>query len=599
MLVAVTLAHAKLQQKDPAGAENVLKEACAKAPHSAAVAVVLGGFYASQRKVAEAEGKFQEALAMEPNNREALLSLAVLQNYSGRRQDAEQNFKRLSGLPDKEYQPIYAMFLLQQGRRDEAIREFEKLANADPSDRLARTQLISAYQSVGRLQDAQSLLQKVLSKNPKDLDALLQRGELSVAAGKYAEAQVDLNEVRRLNPNAPEVHYMLAKLSRARGETPTARQELSEALRLNPFLLAVRIELAQDLLSDSPKSALDVLNSAPTESQRSSTPVVVQRNWALWLIGDKDEMRTGIDQGLSAGRTVDLLIQDGLWKLRAGQLSSARAPLEEALRLDPSQLLALDSLRQVYTAQQKPLVALQKVKEYAALQPTSAPVQSFLGTSLLIGGDRKGARAAFVAAKAADPRFVEADLSLVQLDAIEGRWDDARKRLEGVISTSGNTTARLWLGVLEERRENHKAAIELLRKVVEAQPDNAQALNNLAFMQAEYGNQADEALKHAEKAVELAPDSATYCDTLGWVLYRKGLYGPAVKYLERASSNKGNVVWKYHLAMAYAKVGDLARGKSVLEAALKLNPNVPEAKTARGVVNDSLKLSAPSLRQNP
>ena len=47
------------------------------------------------------------------------------------------------------------------------------------------------------------------------------------------------------------------------------------------------------------------------------------------------------------------------------------------------------------------------------------------------------------------------------------------------------------------------------------------------------------------------------------------------------------MVWKYHLAMAYAKAGNAARGRATLEAALKLNPNVPEAKIAQEIVGQS------------
>ena len=45
---------------------------------------------------------------------------------------------RVSGLADKKYKPVYGIFLWQQGRRDDAIREFEKLAKSDPNDRAAR-----------------------------------------------------------------------------------------------------------------------------------------------------------------------------------------------------------------------------------------------------------------------------------------------------------------------------------------------------------------------------------------------------------------------------------------------------------------------------
>ena len=165
---------------------------------------------------------------------------------------------------------------------------------------------------------------------------------------------------------------------------------------------------------------------------------------------------------------------------------------------------------------------------------------------------------------------------------------DARKRLEGVISTNSNDlTARLWLGNVAEAGGDHKAAIEQFRKVVEADTGDAQASNNLAYLLIEYGHNPDEALKHAERADELAPDKPAYCDTLGWALYQKGLYSSAIPYLQRASANPQNVVWKYHLSMAYAKAGDLKRGRTTLEAALKLGPNLPEAKAAKEVVGSS------------
>jgi Tfp pilus assembly protein PilF len=302
-------------------------------------------------------------------------------------------------------------------------------------------------------------------------------------------------------------------------------------------------------------------------------------------MGNRAEMRRGIDKGLAQERSPDLLIQDGLWKLEAGDSKSSRAALEEALRIDPADLRALRVLSHSYVAEKNNAMAIRKVREYAALQPKSAPVQDFLGMMLLGSGDRAEARAAFTAAKAADSRFVKAELSLAQLDVLEGKLSDARKRLEGVVSSnSTDLMARLWLGNIAEIGGDHKAAIEQFRKVVEANTSDAQASNNLAYLLIDYGHNPDEALKHAERAVELAPDKPAYCDTLGWALYQKGLYSSAVPYLQRASANPESVVWKYHLAMAYAKSGDLKRGRTTLEAALKADPNVPEAKIAQEVI---------------
>jgi Flp pilus assembly protein TadD len=116
---------------------------------------------------------------------------------------------------------------------------------------------------------------------------------------------------------------------------------------------------------------------------------------------------------------------------------------------------------------------------------------------------------------------------------------------------------------------------------VAANPDEAQASNNLAYLLAEHGGNLDEALKYAQKAVELTPDSPAYADTLGWILYRKGVYASAVRYLETAAKAQKLTVAKYHLAMAYARTSDWSRGRSTLNAALRLDPSLPEAATAQ------------------
>src|ERR1035441_1289732 len=113
-------------------------------------------------------------------------------------------------------------------------------------------------------------------------------------------------------------------------------------------------------------------------------------------------MRKGIDQGLARARSVDLLIQDGLWKLRSGDPARARTAIEEALKIDSADLRALQALRQTYLAQKNAPMALRKVKDYAAHNSKSASIQDFLGLLLMAQGDTKQAQAAFMAAKAAE-----------------------------------------------------------------------------------------------------------------------------------------------------------------------------------------------------
>jgi Tfp pilus assembly protein PilF len=190
-----------------------------------------------------------------------------------------------------------------------------------------------------------------------------------------------------------------------------------------------------------------------------------------------------------------------------------------------------------------------------------------------------------MAAKAADPAYNAADLALIRLDTMEAKWTDAGSKLKDVLATdTQNSKARLWLGNVEAAKGDQKAALEHLKKVIDTDPSNAQALNNYAYLLSEHAKKPDEALKYAQKAVEIAPEDPDFADTLGWILYQKGVYPTAIRHLERAAAKKGNAAWKYHLAMAYAKGGEARRAQATLDAALKMDPNSSEAKAASQVV---------------
>ena len=588
LVIAATMAEAKMRQRDLSGAEEDLKKACAASPQSADAWLLLGRFYAALQRPADAEQQFRRALEIAPNHATALYYMAILQDSMGRKPEVEQILKKLAGLPGKDFRHTYAMFLFQEGRRDEALKMFEDQAAQDPEDRMARTRLIVAYRALRRPDEGRKIIDRILEKNPKDVEGLLQRAEMYVEAGKYLDAETDLNQVLHFKPDAAEVHYALAQLHKLRVSPLKQRAELYEALRLNPYLLPARVELVELLLTmtSGAKAALDLVEDAP-ESQRPD--LLVARNWALWALGDFKQMRAGIDRGMANGRTVDLMIQDGMWKLSQNDSNGARIALEEALKINPADLRALTALKQVYATQKQSGVAVQKVKEYAAKQPNSAPVQQFLGLMMWANGNIPQARQAFEAAKTASPSYQRAEMSLAQLDVMEKKWDAARNRLQAVVAADDrNARAHLWLGNLLEFQGNHTGAIVEYRKVLDVEPENPAALNNLGYLLAAYQNQPDEALKYAQKAQEISPNDPDVADTLGWTLYQKGMYTSAVPHLERAAAKDGgNVVWKYHLAMAYAKAGNLQKGRATYEAALKRDPNVSEAAVAKQVLEQT------------
>jgi len=253
------------------------------------------------------------------------------------------------------------------------------------------------------------------------------------------------------------------------------------------------------------------------------------------------------------------------------------------LKLSPADTNALKALRASYGPDRKG--ALAKIKEYVALQPESSDFHELLGDMLLAEGDVNGASKAFSEASLADPKSLRAELGLVQIDLLQNRAEQGQKRLEKLLASGSDTPeVQLWLGNIELTKGDWKKAAVRFQTVINLESDNAQALNNLAWSLAQ-SNETNQALKYAQRAVEIDPENVQYNDTLGWILYQKGLYSASLPHLEQAG--KRSAASKYRLAMAYAKSGNVARGKEALRAAQHMNPNLPEAKSAQKVVDIS------------
>ena len=575
------LMRARLSRGDLNGAEAALEDCYRKSPHSAEVALVMGRFYLVTQRPRQAAEQFRRAIAIEPDYGPALLDLGLTLFHADRKDEAGRIFHRAAALPDKNYKPAYAIFLLETGQRDAAIAELARLARADPSDRVARTRLVKMYVLAGRRPDAEKLLAGVLAKNPRDADALLQRSELEIDAGKYQEAQNDLNLVLGYQPDSAEPHILLARLAQAQGATLRQRQELTEALNRNPRLLAARLDLARLLIAaNGAAAALEILRQAP-EDQRHSIRSMVETNWALMNLGRPGEARESVTEALRLSKSPELLLQDALLRMDAKDYQGAQASLDAVLKQRPADVAALRALQRLYGLRNQREAGLHAIREYAARHPRSAPVQNFLGESLLAENQPAAARAAFTAALNADPHFRPAQLALARMDVSEGKLESAHRTLAALLAAD-ETDPELWLYMawLSNAEKNYAQALAFYRKVVDAEPSNVVALNNLAYLLAAQTQDFDEALKYAQQVKELAPDNKGVDDTIGWIMFRKGLYRSAVKYLESAAQGPPDPVVRYHLGMAYLKAGD-KRGEATLRAALKSSPDLPEAKMAQ------------------
>lgn len=77
-------------------------------------------------------------------------------------------------------------------------------------------------------------------------------------------------------------------------------------------------------------------------------------------------------------------------------------------------------------------------------------------------------------------------------------------------------------------------AVETYREKIQEAPEDATYYNHLAWLVGNTEGDLDEALRCAQKAVELAPDAGGYYDTLGRVYFARGDLANALKYQTKA-----------------------------------------------------------------
>lgn len=570
---SITLARMKLNQNDRNGAEEVLRRAVTDAPGSSVAAQALGELYILMGQPAKAESELQRALLLDPKNGAALMDMGDIRIAANRIDEAEPVYKQLANLPDKAYRTMHAVFLYQTGKREAAVAELEARAKADPGDREIRNRLVAAYLGMNRAAAAENVLAAALKRNAKDTDALLQRAELRLRAGKTDDAEKDLSQVLHYAPDSATAHALLASAYEAKGLVNTQQQELQHALRLDVGLLPSRLALERSyLMKKQAKAALDTIDGAP-DVQKRQLDWILGHNWALLALDNLQEARTGIEQALKVGQPTQATYQNAVLHFLQHDYVETRAQVEALLQRGITDTNILNLMMESYAAQKETAKGVMKLKEIVAAHPGSAPLQNLLGLWYRRTGNSAQAQKAYEAALAADQHFAPAQLSLAQIDIEAGRNDAATRKLKTVIAADATNIPALLLSARAEAAAGSNAdVISTYREVLNIESSNLIALNNLAYALAV--DNADEALKLAQKAAEISPDNPTILDTLAWIYYRKGLYTIAVRYLKTAVDKDPNPRSQFHLAISYLKAGDQTEGRRIMREALLKDPSL-------------------------
>lgn len=155
-----------------------------------------------------------------------------------------------------------------------------------------------------------------------------------------------------------------------------------------------------------------------------------------------------------------------------------------------------------------------------------------------------------------------------------GDVQDARVSLEEASRLASSTPSiELQLALVYDGAGDATKALERYQRVVELDPRNAVALNNLAYALAVKRKSPNEALPLAQRAVVASPNDGTVIDTLAWIQHLLGDDMTAAKTIYQAVRRAPGVAEiRLHAAVINAALGARAVAENELKAALLLNP---------------------------
>lgn len=134
--------------------------------------------------------------------------------------------------------------LLDRGRIDDAIKLFQKAADAMPQLTSAASNLAVAYRKQGRIDDAIEQLYKVLQFDPDECQAHHRLGQLLESKGINDQALKHYRRSVEIKPDVALYNYYLGNFLASQGETTEAIDIFNRVLNLDPNYMPAVPQLA-------------------------------------------------------------------------------------------------------------------------------------------------------------------------------------------------------------------------------------------------------------------------------------------------------------------------------------------------------------------
>jgi len=584
--------------------------------------LLLAGMHQSLNQTREAISTYEQAIAKQPaGSTEAERRLGDLYFDVEDMAHAETIYLKLYNLSEhKDLRVLrrYVETMIRQDKFTEAQAMLDGMLKDRPKDQEGL--VLKGYLLLRQRKSDEAIdcFNQVLADNHENTDALHYRAFAQFfKQGDLEQAKNDLMQVRTLQPQAIQSRLLLARVYRQTRMYPEAVHEYQQVLEMRPDLQVARVEYAEFLFTlsewylhipaqspDTWAQTLRSLQPIPTLQQFLASSVERFPTLPMWVVmqgrlanlqGNKDQtLQLQVKAFENSNRSAHFAIPYLTTLLENKQFDRVIQLASELLK-DNADFAELYVKRgAAYAGQGKQTEALADYEK--ALQLGSKDLSQFLNVvrNLFLALPPDVSTAYLRSRLDADPKNLATRIGLAQVLLTDGKVEETTKVMEPLLSDPAATAIKpLVLRILAlasyqggdfKKARTHYAALLAL------EPNDLEALNNMAYLLADDLKLPAEGLKYAERAVNVLqtrPTEIVYVnngnvlDTYGWILFLNHDSVHALDELQRSAQTDPLPITYLHIAEVLKKLQKFNEAKQNAEKASQLAGQRDPAVAAR------------------
>lgn len=459
-----------------------------------------------------------------------------------------------------------------EGKGGSSFFYLDKSIKKNPSSVYLMTQKAYGLARENKLDEALKLAQKAYAKNADDPELILLLGKIHTTRRNSQTAIAFYKKVIQLDPTSEEAVNLMAREYLAIDEPRQAISVLKKFIEVvsekpSAYFFLASIYATQE---KNYRAALDVYESLL--KLEPDDPKILGLMVEIYLAQKNFKKALELLQALQSTHPTDLnsQIRMALLYYELKDLDRAIGTFEDILRQNPTSDKIHYYLGLLYQDKKKTDLAL---KHFSAISHRSEFfVEATTRQAIIHEQEGHVDKSLVVAEKALSRQTQNAELyELVSsVYALKKDYSRALAVLKQGISRLPDHERLLFsMGVILEKMGQTEKAIEVMKKIIAINGQNALALNFVGYTYAEMGKNLPEAIELIERANTIKPNDGFITDSLGWVHFQKGNLKLATELLEKANrlSPREPTILE-HLGDVYLARKDKAKARSFFETAL-------------------------------